>query len=152
MISLLFYIVFFLFSSTKIGHGRPSVKNRYAISDKNILRSYVVRYFYLKFLVCRSSMPLERQMKKGKKCVPVQCGADKSMYQSQAQNGVGGAWRRLCLRPIPAETVVLDYFVQLQLLAPKLADCPFERFTSRCTAVLFFHPALVATADTNTCM
>ena len=41
-------------------HGRPSVKNRYAISDKNILRSYVVRYFYLKFLVCRSSMPLER--------------------------------------------------------------------------------------------
>ena len=46
MISLLFYSVFFLFSSTKIGHGRPSVKNRYAISDKNILRSYVVRYFY----------------------------------------------------------------------------------------------------------
>jgi len=40
MISLLFCSVFFLFSSTKIGHGRPSVKNRYAISDKNILRSY----------------------------------------------------------------------------------------------------------------
>ncbi|KAA3935586.1 hypothetical protein F3F50_06465 [Bacteroides ovatus] len=32
--------VFFLFSSTKIGHDRPSVKDRYAISDKNILRSY----------------------------------------------------------------------------------------------------------------
>ena len=93
MISLLFYSVFFLFSSTKIGHGRPSVKNRYAISDKNILRSYVVRYFYLKFLVCRSSMSLFTQgqvgcpsvslgefKKKGKKCVPVQCGADKSMY------------------------------------------------------------------------
>ena len=56
MISLLFYSVFFLFSSTKIGHGRPSVKNRYAISDKNILRSYVVRYFYLKFLVCRHAL------------------------------------------------------------------------------------------------
>ena len=40
MISLLFYSVFFLFSSTKIGHVRPSVKDRYAISDKNILRSY----------------------------------------------------------------------------------------------------------------
>ena len=37
--------VFFLFSSTKIGHVRPSVKDRYAISDKNILRSCVVRYF-----------------------------------------------------------------------------------------------------------
>ena len=49
--------VFFLFSSTKIGHGRPSVKDRYAISDKNILRSCVVRYFYLKFLAYRSSMP-----------------------------------------------------------------------------------------------
>ena len=68
MISLLFYSVFFLFSSTKIGHGCPSVKNRYAISDKNILRSYVVRYFYLKFLACRSSMPLEMHKKKGKKC------------------------------------------------------------------------------------
>ena len=66
MTSLLFYIVFFLFSSTKIGHGRPSVKNRYAISDKNILRSYVVRYFYLKFLACRSSMPLGMYKKKGK--------------------------------------------------------------------------------------
>ena len=73
MISLLFYSVFFLFSSTKIGHGRPSVKNRYAISDKNILRSYVVRYFYLKFLACRSSMPLKMYKKKGKKCVPMQC-------------------------------------------------------------------------------
>ena len=80
MISLLFYSVFFLFSSTKIGHGCPSVKNRYAISDKNILRSYVVRYFYLKFLVCRSSMPSGMYKKKGKKCVPVQCGADKSVY------------------------------------------------------------------------
>jgi len=59
--------VFFLFSSTKIGHGRPSVKDRYAISDKNILRSCVVRYFYLKFLVCRSSMPCEMYKKKGKK-------------------------------------------------------------------------------------
>lgn len=67
MISLLFYSVFFLFSSTKIGHGRPSVKNRYAISDKNILRSCVVRYFYLKFLACRSSMPWEMYKKKGKK-------------------------------------------------------------------------------------
>lgn len=69
------YSVFFLFSSTKIGHGRPSVKNRYAISDKNILRSYVVRYFFLKFLACRSSMPLKMYKKKGKKCVSVQCGA-----------------------------------------------------------------------------
>ncbi len=69
------YNVFFLFSSTKIGHGRPSVKDRYAISDKNILRSYVVRYFYLKFLACHSSMPLKRYKKKEKKCVPVQCGA-----------------------------------------------------------------------------
>ena len=60
--------VFFLFSSTKIGHGRPSVKDRYAISDKNILRSYVVRYFYLKFLACRSSMPWEMYKKKEKKC------------------------------------------------------------------------------------
>ena len=59
--------VFFLFSSTKIGHGRPSVKDRYAISDKNILRSFLVRYFYLKFLACRSSMPCERYQKKGKK-------------------------------------------------------------------------------------
>lgn len=67
MTSLLFYIVFFLFSSTKIGHGCPSVKDRYAISDKNILRSYVVRYFYLKFLACRSSMPLGMYKKKGKK-------------------------------------------------------------------------------------
>ncbi|WP_418702277.1 hypothetical protein, partial [Bacteroides sp.] len=57
------------FSSTKIGHGRPSVNNRYAISDKNILRSYVVRYFYPKFLAYRSSMPLEMHKKKGKKCV-----------------------------------------------------------------------------------
>lgn len=48
--------------------------------------------------------------------------------------------------------IVPGYFVQLQLLAAKLVDCPFERFTSRCTAVLFFHSALVATADTNTCM
>ncbi|WP_418702256.1 hypothetical protein, partial [Bacteroides sp.] len=55
------------FSSTKIGHGRPSVNNRYAISDKNILRSYVVRYFYPKFLACRSSMPWEMYKKKGKK-------------------------------------------------------------------------------------
>lgn len=61
------YNVFFLFSSTKIGHGRPSVKDRYAISDKNILRSYVVRYFYLKFLACHSSMPLKRYKKKEKK-------------------------------------------------------------------------------------
>ena len=75
MISLLFYSVFFLFSSTKIGHGRPSVKNRYAISDKNVLRSCVVRYFYLKFLACRSSMPWEMYKKKGKKWG-------------------GGAWRR----------------------------------------------------------
>lgn len=67
MISLLFYSVFFLFSSTKIGHDRPSVKDRYAISDKNILRSCVVRYFYLKFLACRSSMPWEMYKKKGKK-------------------------------------------------------------------------------------
>lgn len=67
MISLLFYSVFFLFSSTKIGHVRPSVKDRYAISDKNILRSCVVRYFYLKFLACRSSMPCEMYKKKGKK-------------------------------------------------------------------------------------
>ena len=67
MISLLFYSVFFLFSSTKIGHVRPSVKDRYAISDKNILRSCVVRYFYLKFLACRSSMPWEMYKKKGKK-------------------------------------------------------------------------------------
>ena len=59
--------VFFLFSSTKIGHGRPSVKDRYAISDKNILRSCVVRYFYLKFLAYRSSMPWEMYKKKGKK-------------------------------------------------------------------------------------
>ena len=59
--------VFFLFSSTKIGHDRPSVKDRYAISDKNILRSCVVRYFYLKFLACRSSMPWEMYKKKGKK-------------------------------------------------------------------------------------
>ena len=59
--------VFFLFSSTKIGHDRPSVKDRYAISGKNILRSYVVRYFYLKFLACRSSMPCEMYKKKGKK-------------------------------------------------------------------------------------
>ena len=59
--------VFFLFSSTNIGHGRPSVKDRYAISDKNILRSYVVRYFYLKFLACHSSMPWEMYQKKGKK-------------------------------------------------------------------------------------
>ena len=80
MTSLLFYSVFFLFSSTKIGHGRPSVKNRYAISDKNILCYYVVRYYYLKFLVCRSSMPSGMYKKKGKKCVPVQCGADKSVY------------------------------------------------------------------------
>lgn len=80
MTGLLFYSVFFLFSSTKIGHGRPSVKNRYAISDKNILRSFLVRYFYLKFLACRSSMPLGMYKKKGKKCVPVQCGADKSVY------------------------------------------------------------------------
>ena len=62
-----FLQVFFLFSSTKIGHGRPSVKDRYAISDKNILRSYVVRYFYLKFLACHSSMPWEMYKKKGKK-------------------------------------------------------------------------------------
>ena len=67
MISLLFYSAFFLFSSTKIGHVRPSVKDRYAISDKNILRSCVVRYFYLKFLACRSSMPCEMYKKKGKK-------------------------------------------------------------------------------------
>ncbi len=80
MISLPFYIVFFLFSSTKIGHGRPSVKNRCAISDKNILRSYVVRYFYLKFLACRSSMSSGMYKKKGKKCVPVQCGADRGVY------------------------------------------------------------------------
>ena len=59
--------VFFLFSSTKIGHDRPSVKDRYAISDKNILRSCVVRYFYLKFLACRSPMPWEMYKKKGKK-------------------------------------------------------------------------------------
>ena len=65
--------VFFLFSSTKIGHDRPSVKDRYAISDKNILRSCVVRYFYLKFLAYRSSMPWKMYKKKGKKCVPVQC-------------------------------------------------------------------------------
>ena len=77
MTSLLFYSVFFLFSSTKIGHGRPSVKNRYAISDKNILRSYVVRYFYLKFLVCRSSMPSGMYKKKEKMC-PVQCGRIKA--------------------------------------------------------------------------
>ena len=54
---------------------RPSVKDRYAISDKNILRSCVVRYFYLKFLACRSSMPWEMYKKKGKKWG-------------------GGAWRR----------------------------------------------------------
>ena len=59
--------VFFLFSSTKIGHVRPSVKDRYAISDKNILRSCVVRYFYLKFLAYRSSMSREMYKKKGKK-------------------------------------------------------------------------------------
>ena len=53
--TLRFYSVFFLFSSTKIGHSRLSVKNRYAISDKNILRSYVVRYFYPKFLACHPS-------------------------------------------------------------------------------------------------
>lgn len=64
MISWLFYSVFFLFSSTKIGHGRPSVKNRYAISDKNILRSYVVRYFYLKFLACHPSASWEMYKKK----------------------------------------------------------------------------------------
>lgn len=73
MISLLFYSVFFLFSSTKIGHGRPSVKNRYAISDKNILRSYVVRYFYPKFLACHPSASWEMYKKKEKKCIPVQC-------------------------------------------------------------------------------
>ena len=73
MISLPFYIVFFLFSSTKIGHGRPSVKNRCAISDKNILRSYVVRYFYLKFLACHPSASWEMYKKKEKKCVPMQC-------------------------------------------------------------------------------
>ena len=67
MTGLLFYSVFFLFSSTKIGHDRPSVKDRYAISDKNILRSCVVRYFYLKFLACRSPMPWEMYKKKGKK-------------------------------------------------------------------------------------
>ena len=59
--------VFFLFSSTKVGHSRPPVKNRCAISDKNILRSYVVRYFYLKFLACRSSAPCEMYKNKGKK-------------------------------------------------------------------------------------
>ena len=42
-------------------------KDRYAISDKNILRSCVVRYFYLKFLACRSPMPWEMYKKKGKK-------------------------------------------------------------------------------------
>lgn len=80
MNSLLFYSVFFLFSSTKIGHGRPSVKNRYAISDKNILRSYVVRYFYLKFSCLPFIHALGEVDEKRKKCVPVQCGADKSMY------------------------------------------------------------------------
>ena len=72
--------VFFLFSSTKIGHGRPSVKDRYAISDKNILRSCVVRYFYLKFLAYRSSMPWEMYKKKEKKCVPVQCGGSSLIH------------------------------------------------------------------------
>lgn len=71
--TLRFYNVFFLFSSTKIGHSRLSVKNRYAISDKNILRSYVVRYFYLKFLACHPSASWEMYKKKEKKCVPVQC-------------------------------------------------------------------------------
>ena len=69
MISLLFYSVFFLFSSIKIGHGRPSVKNRYAISDKNILRSYVVRYFLPKFIAGCPSVSLGEFKKKGKKCV-----------------------------------------------------------------------------------
>lgn len=67
--------VFFLFSSTKIGHGRPSVKDRYAISDKNILRSCVVRYFYLKFLAYRSSMPWEMYKKKGKNVFLCSVGA-----------------------------------------------------------------------------
>ena len=65
----------FLFSSTKIGHGRPSAKDRYAISDKNILRSCVVRYFYLKFLAYRSSMPWEMYKKKGKNVFLCSVGA-----------------------------------------------------------------------------
>ena len=47
---------------------------------------------------------------------------------------------------------MLDYFVQLQLLAAKLIDCSFKRFTPRCAAALFFHPALVTMTDTNACM
>ena len=64
--TLRFYSVFFPFSSTKIGHSRLSVKNRYAISDKNILRSYVVRYFYPKFLACHPSASWEMYKKKEK--------------------------------------------------------------------------------------
>ena len=59
--------VFFLFSCTKIGRSRSFINDRYAISAQNILRSCVVRYFYLKFLACRSSMPWEMYKKKGKK-------------------------------------------------------------------------------------
>ena len=81
--------VFFLFSSTKIGHDRPSVKDRYAISDKNILRSCVVRYFYLKFLACRSPMPWEMYKKKGKKCIGCpyakQCSSHKCNVNSSVK-------------------------------------------------------------------
>mgnify|MGYP001325672023 FL=1 len=67
---------------------------------------------------------------------------------------MGGAWRRLassflCLRPIPAETVVLDYFIQLQLLATKLVYRSFEKLSSGYTTTFLLHPALVTMADSN---
>lgn len=46
----------FLFSFTKIGRIRQPVKDRYAISEENLLSSFLVRYFLLKFLACRSAM------------------------------------------------------------------------------------------------
>ena len=67
---------FFLFSSTKIGHDRPSVKDRYAISDKNILRSYRRAVFL-------SKIP----------CLPF-VHALGDVQEKRKKNGVGGAWGR----------------------------------------------------------
>ena len=130
--------VFFLFSSTKIGHDRPSVKDRYAISDKNILRSCVVRYFYRNFLPAVHPCPW--------RCI-----------RKKEKNVVGGAWRRLassflCLRPISAETIVLDYFIQLQLLATKLVYRSFEKRSSGCATTFLLHPALITMTDADASM
>ena len=88
----------FLFSFTKIEHSCPPVKDRYAISEENLLSSFLVRYFLLKFLACLPAVSLEMFQEKRKKMVGC-AGCERGYYSAGMPKGMAQRERRVMSRP-----------------------------------------------------